>query len=70
MNKALQKAKSEGLKTISIALKSDSGCINVLSSETSDKNLRPSLTLTKNVAYIESQMDFEFPDVSKEQLKA
>ena len=70
LNKVLQQMKNSGNKTISIALKSSSGNISVFSSEASDKSLRPSLTLTEEVAYIKGQIDFQLPEISQAQFKS
>ena len=70
MNEALLQAKRDGSKSISIALKSNSGCVSVFSSESSDVSVRPSLVLTEKTAYISGQRDFKFPEVTRQQIKA
>ncbi len=64
ISKAFERAKAEGKTEISLALKSDVGCINISSSENSDISIRPKLTLTEDNAYIKGQVDFEFPDIT------
>lgn len=69
LNNALKKAKDSGLNVISIALKSDTRCLSMFSSEASDISVRPTITLTKAQAYIRGQLDFEFPEVSLAEIK-
>ncbi len=69
LNRALEKAKADGTGVIALALKSDKGTLSISSSESSDKALRPKLTLTEESAFIKGQMDFAFPKVTAQMLK-
>ena len=51
-------------------MKSNSGCVSVFSSESSDVSVRPRLVLTEKTAYISGQRDFKFPKVTRHQFKA
>jgi len=70
LNRALEQAKENGSGIITLALKSDAECINVASSESSNVAQRPKITLTEDNAFIKGQLDFQFPQVSREMLKA
>lgn len=69
LNRALEKAKADGTGVIALALKADKGSLSISSSESSDKSLRPKLTLTEDSAFIKGQLDFAFPQVTKDMLK-
>ena len=52
------------------ALKSDARVLSIFSSEYSNKTERPSLYCTEGPAYVEGQLDYVYPDVSTEKIRA
>jgi len=61
---------ADGKTTACFALKSDARVLSIFSSEYSNKTERPSLYCTEGPAYVEGQVDYAYPDVSPERIRA
>jgi len=61
---------AEGKTTACFALKSDARVLSIFSSEYSNAKERPSIYCTEGPAYVEGQVDYVYPDVSKEKIRA
>lgn len=66
----ITKLLSEGKTTACFAIKSEAKVLSIFSNEYPNADERPSLRCTEGPAYVEGQKDYEYPDVSKEEIQA
>lgn len=66
----ISKLLAEGKTTACFAIKSQAKVLSIFSSEYPKAEERPLLTCTEGPAYVEGQKDYDYPDVSKEELQA